>query len=319
MYNDIPVNITGAPYDTNQINYVLGQFSPSTVNIDSKAFRFWLRALYQRASSVFKWTVPKTWNGPVFDFFIRCLFQIGYVGVFDTEKYGYSFQPVGLKGMNFYYQPSGFIVNNPELQKEFTCGKDGELLKMTPDWTGVFDVIQLYAERMALMDASINMSIINTKQPHIYAARNKAGREALKKMEDVIQMGNPLVVLDAVLYMNEELKTDAIFDLSPKDLKSNYITDQLLASYEQIIKEFDQEMGIPTISEKKERMVTSEAETKVVDGTCRSKVWLECLQNSIKNIKEIFPDIELDVELRYDTDKEEVEENVTVQDDTERD
>ena len=54
-------------------------------------------------------------------------------------------------------------------------------------------------------------------------------------------------------------------------------------------------------------MVTSEAESRIIDSTSRSIVWLETLLSSIDNIKNLYPDIRLDVSLRYKEDEQNVE------------
>lgn len=51
--------------------------------------------------------------------------------------------------------------------------------------------------------------------------------------------------------------------------------------------------------QKKERLVTSEAESRMIDATSRSVVWYDTLKSSIKKIKKLYPGITLDVELRY--------------------
>ena len=51
-------------------------------------------------------------------------------------------------------------------------------------------------------------------------------------------------------------------------------------------------------------MVTSEAESRKVDATSRSVVWFETLKSSIKKVKELYPEITLDVKMRYPAESE---------------
>lgn len=299
------MSYSAAPYDFQDININLAHGTPNQAYLPSAIYDYWVRSLYQRLTSVFEWTVPDNWEGSKKDFLFWLLYNVGFVGVIDTVDYGVIFQPCTLGAdRDVMYQANSFIVTNPydsDISKTYTLGKDGELLKLTPDFRGVCDIVTKYASRLSFLYRSINTSIINAKVPPIFIARNKTGAKAIDVIQSKIYNGEPYVILDkTVVYMNEENKEDGIFILEPNK-KDDFIVDKLLECEETIIKEFDQEVGIPTISEKKERLVTSEAETKVIDGTARSLVWFDCLKDSIDRIKRLFPGITLDVSLRYDS------------------
>ena len=83
-------------------------------------------------------------------------------------------------------------------------------------------------------------------------------------------------------------------------MKNNYITTDLLQDFQTILNDFDREIGIPTIPyQKKERLVQSEAESTQIDAKARSIVWIDTLDSSIKEVKQLFPDIKLSAKLRY--------------------
>ena len=133
--------------------------------INTRVYDFWQRALFQRACSTIIMELPETWGGSVTDFLYYCLFRFGYVAVFEQDELGIVFSPAQLTGINFYYQPVTAVIANPALKQslELEIGTDVEILKLTPDYLGVFDIINIHAEKLALMDASINMGsqIIN--------------------------------------------------------------------------------------------------------------------------------------------------------------
>ena len=123
--------------------------------------------MFQRALSVLEIDLPEEWNGSIKDFFNWCLYRIGFVAVFYDKKFGLSFQPCALNGYDFYYRPTKAIVSNPSLlfgSKTFRIGKDCEILKLTPDYMGIWDIIDYYAEKLSLLDNAINMSIINAAE-----------------------------------------------------------------------------------------------------------------------------------------------------------
>lgn len=293
------------PLNYEQINVIEGTYTPSMVkSFNNKTYAFWERALFQRAASVLKFTLPDTWQGNVKDFFTYCLFRYGYIAISEDSEHGKYFQPCTLTGYNFYYQPTNALISNPQLQADLKIGTDCELLKLTPDYLGVWDIISYYAEKLSVLDNAINMSLINSKFAFLIAARNKAAAAALKKIFDKLNSGEPAVFFDKALLNDQTDKAEPWQFLERKNLKESYLTTSQLQDFQTILNNFDTEIGIPTVPyQKKERMVTSEAESKIIDATSRSLVWYETLKSCINVINEHY-DIGLDVELRYNTDME---------------
>lgn len=292
------------PLNYDQISRLTAPIHPNTVkSYNNKTFHYWERSLFQRACSVLSFEVPDNWNGSVKDFFYYCLFKFGYVAVFNHNKFGLSFQPCSLRGQDFYYQPTNALISNPALSEplDLKIGTNCELLKLTPDYMGIWDVIEYYAEKLSNLDNAINMSIINSKFAYILGARDKAGAEALKKALDKINRGEPAVILDMKLLNNQQDKDTPFQFLERTNIKNGYLTTDMLNDFRTLIADFDKEIGIPSINyEKKERLNTKEAQTHEFDGTARSQVWFETLESSIANIKELYPEIELTVTLNYD-------------------
>lgn len=290
------------PINYHNINVGAGTYSPSAVKAyNNRTFGYWIRALFQRAQSILDFDLPETWKGNVKDFFLYCLYKYGYVCIFDSDEFGMSFQPCGFTGYNFYYQPTNAIVSNPRLNKTFVIGVDCELLKLTPDYMGIWDILEYYAERFSTLDNAINMSLINCKTPYILGAKNKTASSALKKILDKVNQGEPAVVFDEKL-MNDPNTKDTPFQLLEllKNPKDAYLTPMQLQDFQTILNNFDAEIGIPTVPyQKKERLVADEATMRIYDGCARSLTWFNTLSASIENIKKLFPEIVLDVRLHY--------------------
>lgn len=292
-----------SPLNYDKINMSAGRFSPSSIKAHNNlSFWFWSRSLFQRMASVIEFDVPDTWEGKTKDFLIYCLFKYGYVAIFNTDEFGLSFQPCAPKGYDFYYQPTSVLVSNPLLNREFTLGTEAELLKLSPDYFGYWDIIDYYAEKLSMMDVSINSSIVNSKFAYLLGAKTKGAAQALKKLLDLINKGEPAVVYDSRIFDDHASKGDVSpFQTWFRDaMKNNYITTDLLSDFQTILNDFDREIGIPTIPyQKKERLVQSEAESTQIDAKARSIVWIDTLDSSIKEVKQLFPDIELSAKLRY--------------------
>lgn len=290
------------PYNYEQINLAAATYNPSPVKAyNNKSFAFWCRNLFQRMTSVFEWDLPNEWQGPRKDFFLWILYQFGYLVISQNNEFGTFFQPCTLYGMDFYYQPVEAIISNPKLSARLKIGEECELLKLTPDYFGLYDIVEYYAAKLSTLDNAIDMSLINNKFAFMLFAKNKAAAEAFKKAMDKINSGEPAVITDIKLYNDSTDKAEPWQFWERPDLKKAYLTTEQLQDFQTLLNNFDAEIGIPTIPyQKKERMVQSEAESRQLDSRARSTRLFETLQGSIKDVKKLYPDIILDVSMRYD-------------------
>lgn len=289
------------PYQN--INIAAGTTNPSMVkSYNNKTFAFWSRSLFQRAQSVLDIEVPKEWDGKIKDFFMYCLFKYGFICISYDSKYGYYFQPCTASGYDLYYQPTTALIANPVFDgaKELKISKECELLKLTPDYMGIWDIIEYYAEKFSMLDNAINMSIINNKFAFILGARNKTASAALKKILDLVNRGEPAVVYDMKL-INDPTDKEMPFQQWERKLKDSYITTDQLQDFQTLLNNFDAEIGIPTVPyQKKERMVSTEATSREYDAKARSITWYNTLSSSIKEVKKLYPELNLSVRLHYD-------------------
>lgn len=269
----------------------------------NKAYMYWFRSLLQKIDSSLVFSgLPKGWDD---DFFHLCLWARGYVVVFDSSrkdlaKYGeILFQPGELSGYDFYYQPTKATVANPIYEKVFTVGKDCEILKLTPDFWGVFDIIDFYATKLAELSKGIEMGLINTKMPLIMSAVNEAQAETLKKVYDKVQAGEPLVLYKDIEDSDEIIPRKNPFESWNQDFKQTYIVHNLLEDMQLILNSFYCEIGLPVAVEKKERLVTSEADFASAQSQARISCWAETLKESFEKIEDHFG-IKLEVEIAHE-------------------
>ena len=100
---------------------------------------------------------------------------------------------------------------------------------------------------------------------------------------------------------NPNTKESPFQFLERENLKQSYLTTDQLQDFRTILNNFDAEIGIPTNqNQKRERMITAEANNETFDGAARSEIWYKTLTASIDAVKALYPDIKLDVKLRYD-------------------
>lgn len=299
-----------APFNYETISTAAGMNPPASVkSYNNKTFWFWCRALFQRATSVFVVKLPDPWEGSIRDFFIWTLFSRGYMAISKNDQFGLFFQPCSLSGYDFYYQPTTAIISNPLYQAELRIGQDCELLKLTPDYFGIYDVIEYYAEKLSLLDNSINMGLINSKYAFMWAAKNKQAGEALKRMMDRINAGEPAVIADMRVTNDPNDKEIPFQIIDRGKIKDSYLTTDQLQDFQTIMNSFDAEIGIPSLPYyKKERLVADEAVSRRIDAQARSIVWFDTIISSLDDVRNLYPEAEkIQIELRYDLGKGEYE------------
>lgn len=302
MAKKYPIPSGYVPLNYNQINNIEGHLQPSMLKYcNSVTFAYWQRSLFQRAISTIDFKgLPENWEGSVMDFFYWCIFAYGYVGVFDSDEFGLSFQPGGLYGFDFYYQPTEFIVANPKLSKRFKIHEETEIIKLTPDYRGIWDIICYYAMLLSALDSGITSSIVNNKFAFLMGAKNKAAAESLKKIFDKIASGEPAVVFDNnLLPLDPQSKEEPWSFLDRPNLKQSYLTTDQLMDRQTLLSAFDAEIGIKSLPyNKKERLVTAEAESREQDSTARLMVWKNTLDSSLKLVNNMF-NTNITAELNY--------------------
>lgn len=291
------------PYSAESIDLFAGRYQPNTRIVASRSFYFWVRAFFGRATSVIDFDVIPEWNDDTLDVLYTWLYREGFVGVINSDKYGLVFQFGNITGRDLYYRPNKFTVANanaPSLSAEYEINKDCAILKLTPDYRGIWDIIEFYAEKMAMLDNSINISIENLRLTKILTAKTKAAAETLKKIMDKANSGESLVVVDKLVKPDDEGTLPFNFYDLP-NIKNNYILSDQLEDMKVIIDMFDAEVGIPTLlQKKKERLVSNEAQYD--QSSARAEIWVRTLNKSFEKINSMFG-VDMSAKLHYNYNK----------------
>ena len=290
------------PYGYEDINLADGTYFPSEIhNADDIAYWYWFRSLLQRASSVIEFdNLPENWTAETIDFFYYCLIKYGKVAVFNSNEFGLSFQPCSLYGFDFYYQPTNALIANPALTAslDLKIHSECELIKLTPDYNGIYDIINFYAEKLANMSCSLNMTVENSKTAFILSGKTKSAMQTLKKIADFISHGKTTIVTDArVVNPREDIEP---FTWLTRNAKDSYIGTDLCQDMQTVINMFDREIGIPTVPyQKKERMIEYESKSAMVDSSSRLATWIKSLEGSLENVNKMF-NLNIIVDARID-------------------
>lgn len=280
MSNNIPLDYTN-------LNLAGASYSPSTVHTsNTRLHNYFARYLMQKAISVFKWTFPKNWDD---DYFLYKLYNNGFIGVFKTDKFGVIPQNCSLSGFDVFYRPTTMTFANPLLSNDNKrkIGTDSVLIKLTPDYCGIDDLVNYYADQLALCSESVGMDLVNTKLSYVFAASNKGAAESFKKMYDKIASGEPAVAVDKGLF--DEATGRSTWQTFSQNLGQNYIAGSVLSDMRKIEAMFDTEIGIPNANtDKRERLITDEVNANNVETASRTSMWLELLKKGCDEVNAMF-------------------------------
>lgn len=257
----------------------------------SQSYLYWMRALYERISSAIDWTIPDEWSR---EFFLLILFTYGYVPIFETKRWGVTFNYGHLIGYDWFYEPTHVQISNPKLVKKLAIGKDCELLRLTSDYMGIWDILDYYATKLSECSQGIDVALQNAKMPLVLTTdgSNPAQAETLKKVYDKMKAGEACIVYDpnTRFFKDEDEglipEGDEPFQSFINDLKKNYIGTELIDNLNSILQQFYAEIGLPTQTTEhgKSHTLNIEAEQVELQSSARLQTWLNNLNDSIKKI-----------------------------------
>ena len=258
------------------------------------SLRYHVRSLYQRLTALinikglpegsetqYPWDIDALKYG---------LFYLGYLGVFESRTYGVVPQPGSITGIGLQYQPTGIIISTPYFQfgEPLRLGYNAELIKLTPDYSGVMDIVTKYAMELQQLDLSIRASAKNSRIGFILAAYDDKSAKALKGVRERILNGDDAIVDDKLLKKNRADSSDLPWFQFDGKLKDNYILNDLIEARRLTMVDFYKEIGVRMIDEKKERMITGEVAAGEAETFIRSEVWAEALKTSLEKVNKMF-------------------------------
>lgn len=261
----------------------------------ANSFAYWERSFFQRARGIWKVSgLPEGGEGQIQtdkDAFLWGLFHLGFLTVFQTKKYGITFQPSAPAGVGLQYEPTGMTVNSPyfNFSRPLLIGRECEVIKLTPDYTGIWDIIEKYAQEMQYMDIAVRQSMLNARMAYIAAASDDKEARSMKAFFEKIENGDPYLIYNRNLKKITPGETPELpwaqFD---RDLSKNFILPDLQECRRNVITAFYREMGVPVASDKKERENQIESTVNTSEFFNRRQVWQDCLDESCKRVNRMF-------------------------------
>lgn len=278
---------SGLPASYDYINFYNASMEPSTVHVKNTGLsNFFTRYLVQKAISAFEWKgIPENWK---MNYFLYVLFIFGHVAVIETDKYGVIPQHCGLYGYDVQYQPTHCTIANPLLSgiKNPRIGSECEVIKLTPDYGGIWDLVSFYADMLALSAETAGVNLVNSKLSYIFFAKNKASAESFKKMYDQVASGQPAAVIDKDLL---DENGNLAWQQFNQNLQQNYIAGQILQDMVQWDCRFNTEIGIPNVNIAKLSGVSAkEVEANTINTEAKAILWEKTLKEGVKAVNQMF-------------------------------
>ena len=298
------------PFMYDFMNTEWGRMSPNTVHCKDTALAyFFAEKLFQRARSVLKWKLPESVNRYYFSYAMN---TFGYIGLFHHPDFGNLALVPGFLDRDVYYYPKNLRFVNPLFKEEakreiYFTGDIGEdardkyaiLLNLKGNFQGHCQLCTTFADVLASLFQDVGLSSVNMKLSNVFACDNKGSAQSFKRMFDHIASGEPATFIDRNLFDDEGNPRWFQFQ---GNMKNNYIIGDLMVDIRKTILLFDDMVGIPSINtEKRERMVTAEAEANQDEARSALEQWLDDLKDECKKAKKVL-DFDIDVELRHPDD-----------------
>lgn len=255
---------------------------------------YYKQRLLRRVMSLFELdNCPQEWD---VEWFKKHLLLTGYMCVGNTAAFGVIPMRCTYHGLNQFDRPTKCTISNHWIHNlTLEIGKDCVLVHLQNNYQGIWTLLNIYAEKLASIDAGIEVNIMNTKAAWMFDCDGKAQEDTAKKIYDDITSGRPAVFARA--NNSSSLNSDGKIGITMLNVKNTYIADLLQDAKREVRYEFLSEIGINNANvDKKERVNTLEVEAN--DDELRNAVddWKNNLEEQFDKINKMFG---LDIKVKF--------------------
>lgn len=218
-----------------------------------KGYYFYLRVLFEKCLGMFKYyNLPKSLPAEEIE---KRLMWFGFAGVFNHKDYGLTVCDGGLSGVDQYYRPTKFIYAQPALgEGELKINDECVIIYNTQSDVvspyGFRELIMRYARLLADVDASIDIQLINTRATKLNSVADDNTAKVVNNAMQALESGE--------LYT---INQDSLLDRwTPKDWNTAHpdTLEKLINAKQNLLNSFLEEIGVKSINEKRERMISNE-------------------------------------------------------------
>ena len=276
---------------------------PTDVNgQDTLRTQFYFSELLELMKGRFNIECPEDWDK---DFILNQLLLTGFFGVTDT--------PLGVvpcicapKGLNIFQRPNSFTISGAELVSaiagsdlERTLGVDGALVYLRSSgyaFQTVVPLLQVYAEKLATCDASIDVSLINSRIAYVFEVADGKQAEDAKKLYGKISSGEPAVFMRSNSNPAVALSTDSGFNFHINNVKNAFIAGDVQDVKRTIYNEFLTRIGLNNANtDKRERLNSDEVNANNDEIKAAVSYWKKNLKKCCAEVNRLFPNIPFNI------------------------
>ena len=267
----------------------------------------WFTHYYQYLSSLafqlFEWkNLPDSIDPRYLE---MSLHMFGFVGFYKDPEISYIVTQGAPSGMiDHYLLPTSFHASMPNYRKNYKLINYNDMIEKVKGsneygviiWNNDYHFstlpsIRMFAEELAETQQVIRVNRNAQKTPVIMVA-NDYNLLTLKNMFNQIDGNSPVLIVDDSVDVENDIKvhkTDAPF-----------VVDKLRSDRDKIWNEIMTFLGIKNANqEKKERMITDEANSNNEQIESSANIWLKARREACEKINALY-DLDVEVELRVD-------------------
>lgn len=156
------------------------------------------------------------------------------------------------------------------------------------------DMIDIYAEKLASADCSIDVNLMNSRMGYIVEAESRGQAATIKDMIDRIVSGDPVVV-------SRKESVSPTGGLKPffNNIKQSYVANDIQDTKKEILYEFLADIGINSANtDKKERLIVDEVNSNNEAIELSISLWKDNLARCVERVNTMFPELNFSIKFR---------------------
>ena len=243
-------------------------------------YNYYINYLYEKLIKIFSYeNLPPTIPADALEDYIL---HFGYAGITKNDKYGLVAVPCTKYGVGLYprYEPLAQYCTPLMQGKNLVIGEDIVIVKNNSYQISCDGIVKRYARLLADFDATVSILSSNKRMPVLPSFDSEESAESYK----AAMVANRLGQVDTVLDKNF-IKRSVFTPFS--STPNNDLADVIEARNE-ILRNFLQEIGITTASDKRERMVVDEVNVNSQLLLFNISDMLKCRQDAIATANALY-------------------------------